>query len=892
MDKTLYNAAQSGHLILTVNKRLARNLVDQYDRVQQGSGLSAWVRPAIMSYTAWLSRCGQQLAGLPVFLNRAQLQHVWEQIIEDDIKATGTPLLQVSQTARRAQQAHQLLTQHATAFSLSEAAEDQRAFLRWREAWQTRAAQNNWHDPIELPTYLCQAVAAGRVKLPDNLILAGFDEIPPDLKRLLTVIKEAGTAVDLWQPPVCPDVQSRRIVARDRQEEIRECARWTRSLLTARPGARIGIIVPQLESYRAELVQIFTAELAPQTLLAGDRHQTAFNCSLGQSLSAEGVIHAALKLLHVSRDLDHNAISWLLCTPYLGNATAEAADRALLDREIKNARNHLWTLTRLEKTARGLAGRRTYTVAGFLESLKTMVSEQREGRRRRPGDWAERFTLYLQKLGWPGDRTLSSREYQAIEHFRGALGELASLDGVSGPLERSVAVKHLTRIVSNLEFQPEGADAPVQVLGLLESGGLAFDALWLLGMTDTALPSPPNPNPFIPLPLQRKHLMKRSDIAREYLFAEQLVARLFRAAPDIVASWPAQESGAEQRPSPFIMNVPQRALALTERSSPDYVIWRSRPQLDRLQDDTAPGIHSRKAFAGGTGIIRDQAICPFRAFAHHRLRAEQLETPDLGIDSMARGTLAHAALEFFWLETGDQETLLKLDSTALRQQVKASVTLALERHERERRCDIPARQRAIEARRLQTILLHWLSLESRRAHFRVAEAETIHQITVGTLTIRTRIDRIDELDDGTCAIIDYKTGRPDPTQWLDKRMTEPQLPLYCLSLPPDRIGAVMFAEVRSRASECRFRGVARDVDGWPGARSRKLDTLLNDAEMKDFDAILSHWQTSLTALGDAFVRGDAVVDPVESDLACKYCDLTGLCRILDQGSAAQGGDDD
>ncbi|NIQ95451.1 MAG: hypothetical protein GWN87_15550, partial [Desulfuromonadales bacterium] len=62
------------------------------------------------------------------------------------------------------------------------------------------------------------------------------------------------------------------------------------------------------------------------------------------------------------------------------------------------------------------------------------------------------------------------------------------------------------------------------------------------------------------------------------------------------------------------------------------------------------------------------------------------------------------------------------------------------------------------------------------------------------------------LDNGRLAIIDYKTGRPDPAQWFDDRITEPQMPIYCQQVAPDEIDAVAFAVIRPGKNECRFKG--------------------------------------------------------------------------------------
>ncbi len=892
MDKVLYATAKQGGLILTVNDRLSRYLSQQYDSAQQQLGLSAWLRPDILSLSAWLTRGHLQLPGLPLFLNKAQLQRVWEEIVEADVERSGNHLLQIPQTARRALQAHQLLVRYSADFSMDEAAEDHKAFLRWRKSWQSRANKNNWHDPVETPWLLSRAIVTDGMSLPAKVVLAGFDEITPDLQHLCNAMQKIGTSIEHWRPQPCQHVHRQRVSADDPADEVSQCARWARALLVNDPEVRIGIVAPQLEIYQPLIEQIFTAELDPEALLGGEESQQVFNLSLGRGLDREGVIHAAMRLLRLGRQVDHADVSWLLLTPYLGKAVSEGASRAQTDRELRRLRRYEWSLPRLVKTLKSLPIKNSFVVPDFVRSIELVEGELRKSARQMPGTWAEHFANFLHRLGWPGERGLSSREYQAVEHFRDTLGELASLDGVSKPMDRAQAVKILMRMITALQFQPEGGDAPIQVLGELESTGLLFDHLWVLGLHDTALPRPPSPNPFIPLPVQRRHDMKRSDAEREYVFAGQVVARLFSAAPDVVLSWPVQEKGAELRPSSFIRDVANGQPLLAASCAPARLFWQVRSALEKISDSQAPPISTRKPFTGGTGVIKDQALCPFRAFGHHRLRAERLDIPDIGIDNLSRGTLAHTVLELFWAKVGDQETLLSLDEKSLNKTLHEAVDGALERLERERRHDLPVRQRQIERRRLIDLVHQWLEFERQRDPFRVLVAEKNHQIRIGDLTIRTRIDRIDELADGSNAIIDYKTGRADPLQWLDDRITEPQLPSYTLGLPREKVGAVMFAVVHSKQNESGFRGLSRGFDAWPGAKSRGLEKRLDEKGWTSLNEVLAHWQKTLSALGNAFAGGDAKVDPVNPDLACQYCDLRGLCRILEQEMALLEDNDD
>ena len=445
MDKTLYLAANEGALVLTVNDRLSRNLSQQYDQVQQEQGIASWLRPEILGLSAWLKRCQAQVAGLPHFLNKVQLQYVWEQIVADDVERSGNFLLQVPQTARRALQAHQLLVRYSADFGFDECSEDHRAFLRWRQLWQGQATTQGWHDSIELPWLLAQAVVEQRFTVPMKIILAGFDEISPDIAHLCQAMESVGVVVERWHPQPCLNIQRQQLTADDPVDEVSRCARWVRGLLERDPSARIAVVAPQLEAYQSLIEQMFSAELDPQALLNGVETPDTFNISLGSSLEREGVVHAALRLLRIGLQIGHDEISWLLRTPYLQGGVSEVDNRAKIDRELRRLRRFDWSQSRLSKTLKGLSSKHSVAIPEFISLLDTVNENLRQSSRKMPGSWAESFTNVLHKLGWPGSRGLSSREYQAVQHLRDAFAELASLDSVSRPVKRSEAVKVLQR---------------------------------------------------------------------------------------------------------------------------------------------------------------------------------------------------------------------------------------------------------------------------------------------------------------------------------------------------------------------------------------------------------------------------------------------------------------
>ncbi len=888
MDSLLNEHAHSGLPILTVNNRLARLLTDQYDQCQCDAGLTAWQRPVILSLSAWADTQLGTLMDVDTRLNRAQCLNVWESIIEADQGADRSSLLQIPQTAKRVHQAHQLLVRYGTNFSSDAAAPDHQAFLHWRARWHELARQHGWRDPAETCDMVVAALTAGRLDLPQAIILAGFDELTPDVDRLCSAIRGCGCAVNLWTPPPREDVGIHRFDdAPNPSEEVRSCARWVRHLLDVQPHVSIGIVVPQLEAYRSLFDTVFQAELEPEATVDGHEAPLAYNISLPRRLDREGPVRAALSLLKLGRQIEQEALSWLIRSPYIGTSEAERAHRGRLDRRMREDGRPLWSLGQAKTFAERFAIRSGLKRCGISRLLAACEQGQRTAAKRRPGDWAEAFLLLLQNASWPGARTLSSREFQVVEAFQAVFVDMAKLDRVSGPISRKMALAILQRLAGDSPFQPESPASAVQVLGLLEAGGLSFDYLWVPGLHDGAFPQPPDPNPFIPLDVQRRCQMQRADADRERLFAHQVAERLFRSASQVVLSWPQQRDGLEQRPSPLITAYPAAIPDMSAPASPHRQMMTSRKALETLLDDRAPALNSKKRFSGGTGILKDQALCPFRAFAHFRLRARELSTAEIGFDGLERGSLAHHSLEFFWKDVQDQAGLMTLTPEELKLRINCAVDKALDRFEKEKRRDVPPLQKALESSRLFGLLQRWLALEAKRPPFRVDVVELNHTIEVGGLLISTRIDRIDELGDGRgMAIIDYKTGQPDPAQWFEERITEPQLPLYCLSLPQKQVGAVLFAQVRSKPSENTFRGILRDEEGsWSGLRCYSLDRLSQEKGLSTFDAVLEYWQTTLAKLGNAFVDGDARVDPVDRDLACKYCDLSSLCRIYEDNNA-------
>jgi hypothetical protein len=187
------------------------------------------------------------------------------------------------------------------------------------------------------------------------------------------------------------------------------------------------------------------------------------------------------------------------------------------------------------------------------------------------------------------------------------------------------------------------------------------------------------------------------------------------------------------------------------------------------------------------------------------------------------------------------------------------------------------RFRRLERERLLVLLSEWLELESRRAPFRVLCHQEKIAFELAGLSLRGRMDRVDEVA-GRRLVIDYKTGKVDLAGWKVPRPAAPQLPLYVLALEaqPPAVEGAAFAQVRR--GDCCFRGYTTSADALPGGDGSRVFGA-------EFDEYAWLWRQELEKIATDFQRGEAGVDPRiahgKSGSPCERCHLELLCRVAD-----------
>ena len=877
----ILDALDRGATVVTVNKRLAGAARQTFEHAAMEGGLEAWPTPDVLPWATWVLRLWEEAVvsgALPapeLLLTPQQEQHLWANIIAG--YTMDKPLQQVAGAARRAQEAWQLIQMWRLPFN--EVAfrhnSNTAAFWEWATRFDARCKEQRWLPMARLSVDLQYCIAAGELAAPAELVLIGFDELTPQQQSFLEVLCDSGCDV-CWMQLAGKESQTVRVECIDARQEAATAARWVRQQLNDHPKARIGMVVPDLASQRGMIIHALDQVLVPHSLYPGHRSVARpYNISLGLPLRTYPIIGTALRLLGLQgQTIGLEEAGKLIRSPFMAGWEQEAGARSLLDA-------HLRELGDLDVTLYALRYHASQTGKPYSSPLLAQCLDTWAGAARAtphinsPVQWSEIFAKILKAAGWANGRPLSSEEYQAVEAWRDLLCDFATLEPVTESMALSTAVNILRHMAGERTFQPQSGPVPVQVLGVLEASGLLFDYIWVMGLHDGAWPAPPRPNPFIPLPVQRKAGLPHSSEERELRVSRTITGRLLASADQVVASSPQRRGEEKLRPSPLISElsiVNPESLTLWSGATWRDEVYRSA-RLAVLEEDPAPPLEPGEA-GGGSAVLKLQAACPFRAFAELRLGATPLRQPDIGLDALRRGSLMHRVLEKVWHVLGTHDRLMTMDAAELNPMIETMVGESIAEIANRHPQTFSGRFREMETTRLYRQVLKWLEVEKKRKPFRVVEKEGKHETIAGGVRVRLKVDRIDELADGRKVVIDYKTGEVNPDQWFGDRPEEPQLPLYSMALGDD-IAGVLFAQVR--AGKMVFKGVTEDEGLVPGVKPYSKLPQTRDAG--SWSEVLRDWRVTMERLGLAFHNGEASVDPKQFPATCAYCELTSLCRI-------------
>ena len=859
-------------LILTPNHRLAAKITDAWaTKTEQ----SVWRSPRVNSIEHWLKQCWDELqdqnhelvCGLSV-VGAQQSRYYWERAIaKEDAEHSSRYAKIAGDTLKTIQNWHLSPKQVPGDTPAAE------YFKRWSHSFTDVLKRNHLVTVQESWQLIEQGFNVGALPLEPEIMLYGFQSTPPLQAAIIACASSNVSVIS----SISQDTDVCLIEVQDAEEELRLAANWAAQELQRNGHQRVGIVVPDLNNTLQQVARLVNEALKTQGT------EIVVNISAGAALADTAVVNAALQLvgiLQYKRPLQ----DWLhlLYSPYCAFNQLGVQYRADCELALRRTRRFDFTLAQFlscivpaevsnnvadclpdkEPDADADHGEAILLALQPLIDLKTF-SRLKTGALKNFTGWADFFNQFLDEMGWPGNRQLNSIEYQQRQHWNGLIEQFCSLDNLAIEVGLVTALKHLQQLAQESVFHPQTADAPFQILGMLEGAGLRFDQLWIVGMHSQNFPASVVINPLLPADFQREHEMPHSLPERELLIAQKLLADYKKNSQRLILSYPLMRGEEELDVSPLIRDVALVASNVLLTEPPLHPAWLVRPDQCDLIEDSAPAYDPAiEKIRGGSNLLKNQSTCPFNAFAIHRLKAEPLQQPSQGLSAMDRGSLMHDILFRLWENWQTSATLQLLSDEQTSEQLAAVIAETLTTWGPRYPILLGMNYRALEQSRLQKLLGQWLEEEKQRAPFEVVNLESKASLRFGDLEISLRLDRVDRIGD-KLLIIDYKSGLVKPSSWAGDRPADPQLPLYLLASNPEANGCA-FAQIKG--GKIKFIG------------NSDSQLIPDEKQIENWPLKVDQWQAALGVLANEFTSGEASMQIFNAAAFAFQSDLLPLNR--------------
>jgi probable DNA repair protein len=848
-------------ILLTVNQRLALHLQNEYADYQRAQGKKVWPAEAILSFSSWLDAVWERISlvedCLPMALNCHQEKKLWQDIIQHSDQ--GKNFLHIAGTVYEAQQAWQTLQQWCV--NLNEIpsyyTDDVEAFVSWARAFKKRCLEENWISSCERLKIITELLEQKKWAdiFPESISLFGFDEYTPQMEKFCRFYRSPFIA------HFHKEGQEEVLVkaCHDKEAELRHAMHFALKQLTAQPQSSFAIVVPDLAQTREQVERLAKEVLGKN-----------YNISAAKPLSDYCIVADALNFLALRHSKRLEDLSQIIRSPFLKLADTEIFCRAQFDIELREKASAECHFNECMMELR-----HSNACPALLEVLEQYQAYHLP-KKAYLSEWVEHFTALLNIMGWPGERSLNSAEYQAVSKFYESFDEVVSLSPILGSCSYQKALGAFNQVMADRLFQPENTGSVgVSILGVLEASGLPFDAIWLCGLSDDKWPAAASPNAFLPISLQVQKNMPHASAEREFRYAAKLMQDMKGHCKTLILSYPCWQGDIALNPSPLIQSYKSELCGPISRYCES--LFNNGQDLEFVQDHYGLSLNEFEPFQAGSALFKDQSLCPFKAYAAERLEVEAFPEFMAYLDSSIQGNIIHSILQDIWAELLDSDHLHALPGADLDKLIAEKVVKTLAVYRRRYSHLFNQAIFNIEQQRLVELMQAWMECEKQRSAFKVLALEQKTLTEMGGIPLALRIDRVDELQNGEIAVIDYKTGRASTREWLPEKMISPQLPLYAIV---KKAQAIAFAKVNS-SDKKGFDGLGVEADLIPKLK-----------KVEDWTALLVLWKEQLLKLADEFKKGYAIVRPQSYLAACQHCDFERLCRVDYQNLEHSDNDED
>ena len=838
---------QEKSLVITPNKRLSKHLQKEFYVNNIEKNQETLVQKDILPLTTWLANLWMSSPDPRILLTSIQEKLIWQKIISKEMGGDFISICDFAINFHELTNSWQLKNLE-TSKSTSDKS-DHIIFQKIYKEFKNYCENKNLVSLCELPTLLLPYISSHNLA---KVTFAGFDEQSPQMDIFINKLKEAGCKVNNFDPNKIKSPTLRRLSFNNQKEEIEICAKWCKEISKNHPEKSIGIVVQNLVEIRPQTSQIFNE------IFDGNQN---VNISAGTPTKSIPIIKDALEILSLDLPLFIENLENTLLSPYITDAKTNCSERFILKNKLQSLENNQITLENISPITEDEI---------LIDTLQKWQETHLEikNKKLKLSEWTKEFIKILQIFGWPGENALTKKESTAVNIFNKILQESTSLDKTFNEITHKKALKTLKAIITETSQPDPKPDSKINITGPLEAAGINFDYLWVMGIDQESWPKPPHPNPFIPISIQKKLLMPHSSAERELFFCKTLIERYKRSAKEIIFSHVNSIDDRNVEPSPLISDIPETPIENLQL--PQDKLWINKiyksKKVEEITDNKGPNLGSNEIKHGTSRLVEQQSLCPFRAFVEFRLKTKEKIKKEHGISKINRGIIIHEALENLWKKTKTQEKLKSLENTELQALIQTNIKNSLDK------LSLSKELYDLEKKFLTSLLCEWIELEKERPTFKVTSTEKSANLELSSISIKLRIDRIDQTSDDKNLLIDYKTGKTLPSifDWFGERPKNPQIPLYFLALKS--LEGLALAQINKNKVGMKEFNLENLAVGLHNTHPEK------NFENLTWDKLAKYWEDILTRIVDDFISGEATPKP-QSPVICNQCGFKSICRM-------------
>jgi len=836
--------------------------------------------PGIYSLNRWLKSEYQefclidQVGDVINIMNGIEERLLWENIIKNDLKNQSFLKNQIDGITDKVISADSLIRENLISkneLKKNETHQEMHYFNKWRNQFDGYCLENKLFSRNSFIEFFIEKQKEFDIIDNQELLLVGFDDNSPLYKDLINSLKKRNELKN-YKAKEEKIKKQRKLECENVEDEIKEIIKWIKE----NSKKKLLIVSPALSRFQIKLQNEIDREIQPNIYKEYDKNNI-YNSNLKRPLSNEPIITAAINLLKLNNP--HSIKPKLIYELLIFNNWIDSEyymHREQLGNYIKDKKLPKISINSLKKLIENDSKLKELKLDSLKKTLLLIEKNQVLWSKKKDlNEWVTLTEEYWIEIKANKINNLLSFEINNINSLFKSLNQLKNNKIIDYPL---VFEEYWEILFTQLENSPapKGSnDFYIDINGFAENPIKKYDAVWLMNMNTNLWPGKIEFNPFLPKKLQKKyHIFDEIHIKK---IDKVRLNRLNSFGPDITISYSNKDIDTLLIPTPGYFDELKAKKIIPKVKEID-----NKKYLEKINDDKAPKILGDNInVSGGFRCLEHFHVCPAWSFYENRLHAKTYQEDDQEeISKMSRGNLIHELLEKFWKTHKNSINLTKMSEKALLKSIEILTHEVMSSYQVSKPHLNPS-QIKLEGDYFKNLLYQWLCYEKlERPRFSVVESEEKYSVKIDRINFNVKIDRIDQYEDGSRLLIDYKTGSETPiSQWKKSPITSLQMPIYTIFSGIENISATGIVYIHN--NDVKLVGLSsyaqEPIDGMITAFSKqKLKT-----HEDQWSELIASWGVDINKLATGYLSGDAKVT-YSNEGELKYCAVKPLLRLAER----------